>query len=238
MRRRGAPVLIIIAALLIAACGGGDSNNNAAGSVDVSQEAEPAPAIAQLAVLDLPPGFRSISFYHDVPGLLREVDDPVLAKIGAHAAEPGHSDGQGFANPESGELLFVITVVLESSDAALDAVTYLRAFPTNRIVEFISPDETLFEDRRQPDPAVGDGAVRFFLRYGSAENDGRTRNVASDLLIFANRANLTFILRSFNSMDVAETSSTGADLIPLSHILVQKLASQSTGLQTAGRGDG
>ena len=235
---RAAPVLIILAALLAASCRGDDTNDNAAEASDIPQASEPALAIARLAAPDLPPGFRTISFYHDIPGLLREMDDPMLAEIGVRAAEPGHSDGQGFANPESGELLFVITVVLKSSGAALDAVAYLREFPTERIAEFVSPDEALFEDRRQPDPTVGNGAVRFFLRYGSAENDGRTRNVASDLLIFANRTNLTFVLRSFNSAETAGTSPAGADLVALSHILVEKLADQSTGLQTAGRGDG
>ena len=210
--RRRSPALLALLALgigaVLSACGGGS---------EATQTATPEPraargVIVQVTAADLPGGFEEINFYHDIPGLLLGSSDPVLSGLGDLAQGEGRSAGQGFANGETGELLFVITIALNSAADAQSAIGYVAEQPASTIFELVSPDEQLFESERLPDPAVGQGAVRYRLRYGVETGGQRTRDVASDLVIFVSDGSLMFVLRS---VPTAEDSGSGGERVNL-----------------------
>ena len=126
----------------------------------------PAGAIVEVDLTDLPAGFEAIPFFHDVPGLLRDLDDEILGALGERARLPGQSAGQGFASADSGELAFVITITLDTAADAQRVIRYLTTLPAEGILGFISPDETLFENEQRRDPAVGDAAVQYSCGTG------------------------------------------------------------------------
>ena len=206
-------IAVVVTGLIVAGCSSGNDDNTAPQpSADdppttvtdppASDRTEPeVPGIiVDVALEDIPgEGFESIQFYQDVPGLLRELDDPVLADIGQRASDPDLSGGQGFANQETGELVFVIAIALQSAQRALDTVDYIDIQPVEDILNFISPDETLFESEQRPPPEVGDASLRYFLRYGVEEDGERLRDVTTDLVIFSRGGSLVFILRSVNT---------------------------------------
>ena len=225
--------LLFVAALIAAACSGGNDNNAApppttdAPPTTAEDPANPIPPepevpgiIVDVPLEDIPgEGFESIQFYHDVPGLLRELDDPVLAAIGQRASDLDLSGGQGFANRETGELVFVIAIALQSAERALNTVDYIDIQPVEDILDFISPDETLFESEQRPSPEVGDASLRYFLRYGVEENGERLRDVTTDLIIFSQGGSLVFLLRSVNTTNEPLTDGLELDIAALSQTI-------------------
>lgn len=197
---------------VLAACGGGSEATQSAATETRAARG----VIVQVTAADLPSGFEEINFYHDIPGLLLESSDPVLSGLGALAQGEGRSAGQGFANGETGELLFVITIALNSAADAQSAIGYVAEQPAATIFDLVSPDEQLFESEQLPDPAVGQGAVRYLLRYGVETGGQRTRDVASDLVIFVSDGSLVFVLRSVTTADEPGTGGERVDLAALS----------------------
>jgi hypothetical protein len=221
--------LLTVAALIAATCSGGDGDNTAsppapeAPPATVADPPDPDPTepevpgiIVAISVEDIPgEGFESIPFYHDVPGLLRELDDPVLSAIGQRASDPDLSEGQGFANPETGELVFVIAIALQSAQRALSTVDYIDIQPVEDVLNFISPDEMLFESEQRLSPEFGDASLRYFLRYGVEENGERLRDVTTDLVIFAEGGSLVFLLRSVVTTEEPLANGLGLDIAAL-----------------------
>ena len=204
------------AGLIAAACSGGG------GGDAVAAPATPGP-IVRVEASDLPAGFQPINFYHDIPGLLRDLSDPTLSGLGRRAAEPERSIGQGFANPETGELLFVITISMASTAAATAVLEYLAALPGAAVHQFISPDEQLFASDRIAGPNVGDGSLGHALRYGVEEEGQRTRDVVSDLLVFARRGTILFLLRSVSAGTEGATDPGSVDLIALGRLISDRI---------------
>ena len=210
-----------------------------AGAGDPAEQAEeeeeappdPAPpqrvaAIIEVLVDDLPPGFDAIPFYADIPGLLRESPDGNLASIGLRAAVPGLSAGQGFANNESGELIFVVTIMMESAEAAEAAVDYIGTRQPLQVMQLVEPSDTLFASDRKPDPLLGSSAVRYALRYGVEEAGRRTRDVATELVIFGQGGSLVFLQRSVNVTGATlETAGqeTDVDLLALGQSVAERI---------------
>ena len=179
--------------------------------------------IARIEAADLSSSFEEISFYHDIPGLLLDSSDPVLSGLGSLAHDPGRSDGQGFANPETGELLFVITIVLHSSADAQGTLDYIIAQPIETVFEFISPDEQLFESAELSPPKLGDRAARYTLRYGVEEAERRIRDVATDLVVFTDDCSLLFLVQSVNIADKPGLGES-ADITAVGRALSEALA--------------
>ena len=195
---------------------------------------------ARIEAADLSPSFEEISFYHDIPGLLLDSSDPVLSELGSLAHEPAHSDGQGFANPETGELLFVITLVLNASADAQDALDYIITQPIGTIFEFISPDEQLFESAELSPPELGDRAARYTLRYGVEEAGRRIRNVATDLVMFTDGCSLLFLVQSVNIADqprLGESVDIAAVGRAVSEALAEVRTAQAAPLREAGEAE-
>ena len=218
-------LLATVAACALAACGGGDASE-VAGVVAVADPSPPPPAgaIVEVDLTDLPAGFEAIPFFHDVPGLLRDLDDEILGALGERARLPGQSAGQGFASADSGELAFVITITLDTAADAQRVIRYLTTLPAEGILGFISPDETLFENEQRRDPAVGDAAVQYFLRYGVEEDGRRPRDVSTDLLVFAEGGSVVFVLRSLNSAAAIGTGGAALDIVGLGRALSERIA--------------
>ena len=162
------------------------------------EAAGPVGAVVEVRLEDLPPGFDAIPFYADIPGLLRESPDGNLASLGLRAAVPGISGGQGFANNETGELIFVVTILLESAAATEAAVDYIGTREVDEVMQFVEPTDTLFASERKPDPILGSNAVRYSLRYGVEVAGRRTRDVATELVVFGQDGSLVFLQRSVN----------------------------------------
>ena len=207
----------------------------AAAEADADEEQDPPPddpdppgpvaAIAEVRTDDLPPGFDAIPFYADIPGLLRESPDGNLAALGLRAAEEGMARGQGFANNDTGELVFVVTIMLESADAARTAVDYIATREPIQVKELVEPIDTLFESERTPDPILGASAIRYVLRYGVEDGGRRTRDVATELVIFAQDGSLVFLQRSVNvtGSDPASAQETDVDLLALGQSLAERI---------------
>ena len=225
--RRARPALALLAALglVLAACGGNGSEPAVEPAPEPEPERNPG-VIVEVLAEDIATGFEEINFYHDIPGLLLESDDPVLSGLGSLASEAGRSDGQGFANLETGELVFVITVVLNSLDDAHGALDYIAAQTVETIFQFISPDETLFDRERLADPRMGERAVRYSLRYGSEEGGRRTRDVATDLIIFTTGGSLVFVLQSVTTGDKASAAGQSVDLVTLSRTISDRIVDE------------
>ena len=207
----------------------------AAAEADADEEQDPPPddpdppgpvaAIVEVLTDDLAPGFDDIPFYADIPGLLRESPDGNLAALGLRAAEEGMARGQGFANNDTGELVFVVTIMLESADAARAAVDYIATREAIQVKELVEPIDTLFESDRTPDPILGASAIRYVLRYGVEDGGRRTRDVATELVIFAQDGSLVFLQRSVNvtGSDPASAQETDVDLLALGETLAQRI---------------
>ena len=207
----------------------------AAAEADADEEQDPPPddpdppgpvaAIVEVLTDDLAPGFDDIPFYADIPGLLRESPDGNLAALGLRAAEEGMARGQGFANNDTGELVFVVTIMLESADAARAAVDYIATREAIQVKELVEPIDTLFESDRTPDPILGASAIRYVLRYGVEDGGRRTRDVATELVIFAQDGSLVFLQRSVNvtGSDPASAQETDVDLLALGEALAQRI---------------
>lgn len=227
-RRRGlwgwgaAATLVGLAVVLLSACGSGPADDTASAAQTAEPIRDPG-VIARIEAADLAAGFEEINFYHDVPGLLLDSGDPVLSGMGSLASEPGRSDGQGFANTETGELLFVVTIVLNSPGDAQRAFDYIAAQPLETVFEFISPNELLFESAQLPSPGLGDGSARYALRYGAEEAGQRIRDVATDLVVFTDGGSLLFLLQSVNT---AEEPSPGesADITAVGRAVSRAIA--------------
>ena len=185
----------------------------------------PVAAIVEVLTDDLAPGFDAIPFYADIPGLLRESPDGNLAALGLRAAEEGMARGQGFANNDTGELVFVVTIMLESADAARAAVDYIATREPIQVKELVEPIDTLFESERTPDPILGASAIRYVLRYGVEDGGRRTRDVATELVIFAQDGSLVFLQRSVNvtGSDPASAQETDVDLLALGQSLAERI---------------
>ena len=207
----------------------------AAAEADADEEQDPPPddpdppgpvaAIVEVLTDDLAPGFDAIPFYADIPGLLRESPDGNLAALGLRAAEEGMARGQGFANNDTGELVFVVTIMLESADAARAAVDYIATREPIQVKELVEPIDTLFESERTPDPILGASAIRYILRYGVEDGGRRTRDVATELVIFAQDGSLVFLQRSVNvtGSDPASAQETDVDLLALGQALAERI---------------
>ena len=139
----------------------------------IEKQPEEIPGIlVQLSLNDITEtGFESVPFYHDIPGLLREMDDPILSTLGKSAGNPEQSRGDGFANTTTGELVFAISVALPSAQQAQKTVDYISSLPPETILLFISPDEDLFTGIKEPQPKIGNSSVHYFLRYGIQKNE-------------------------------------------------------------------
>lgn len=187
----------------------------------------PVGAVVEVRLEDLPPGFDAIPFYADIPGLLRESADGNLASLGLRAAVPGFSGGQGFANNETGELIFVVTILLESSQAAEAAVSYIGTREVEEVMQFVEPTDTLFASERKPDPILGSGGVRYALRYGVEDDGRRARDVATELVVFGQDGSLVFLQRSVN-VTGSELSAAGeeteVDLLALGRTVGERIA--------------
>lgn len=222
-RRRRALLALAIGGMgigaVLPACGGGSEATQAAATETRAARG----VIVQVTAADLPGRFEEINFYHDIPGLLLESSDPVLSGLGDLAEGEGRSAGQGFANGETGELLFVITIALNSAADAQGAIGYVTEQPAATIFELVSPGEQLFESERLPDPAVGQGAVRYLLRYGVETGGQRTRDVASDLVIFVSDGSLVFVLRSVPTADEPGSGGERVDLTALSATISDRI---------------
>ena len=227
-RRGRLGLAIALSALALAACGGSAEPDPVEppaaaepppASSEVVQGTQPAPAatppveaqppveiqppgptgaIVELETADLPDGFDVIPFYVDIPGLLRESPDRKLAVLGLRAGVPEMSGGQGFANRETGELIFMVTIRLDSVEQAAAAVDDIGARPVADVLSFVEPRDTLFESERQPDPRLGEAAVHYYLRYGVETGDRRSRDVTTDLVVFAAQGSVVFLQRSVN----------------------------------------
>lgn len=195
--------------------------------------AAPAGVIVDVSIDDLPPGFEAISFYHDIPGLLRDLEDDVLSDLGARAREAEQYEGQGFANSETGELVFTITILLDTAAEAEAIVAHIDAQPVERILEFISPDETLFEEQRHPDPPLGDRAVQYFLRYGVEEDSRRLRDVVTDLVVFADGASVIFVLRSVSLTEERGPPAPTFEVEGLGRIMSERMAEARASVEAA-----
>ncbi|MCY3920320.1 MAG: hypothetical protein OXG38_11040, partial [Chloroflexi bacterium] len=185
----------------------------------------PVAAIAEVLPDDLPAGFDAIPFYNDIPGLLRESPDAGLAALGQRAAEIGAPSGQGFHNGDTGEFIFVVTLMLESADEARAAVDYIATREPIQIKELVQPIDTLFESERRPDPLLGSRAIRYALRYGEEEGGQRTLDIHTELVIFAQDGSLVFLQRSVNVTggDPAGAEETDVDLLALGAVLAQRI---------------
>ena len=81
--------------------------------------------------------------------------------------------------------------------------------------------------QRQPDPILGSGGVRYSLRYGVENDERRTRDVATDLVIFGQDGSLVFLQRSVNvtgSGLSAAGEETEVDLLALGRTVAQRIA--------------
>ena len=223
----------------------------AAAEADADEEQDPPPddpdppgpvaAIVEVLTDDLAPGFDDIPFYADIPGLLRESPDGNLAALGLRAAEEGMARGQGFANNDTGELVFVVTIMLESAEAARAAVDYIATREAIQVKELVEPIDTLFESERTPDPILGASAIRYVLRYGVEDGGRRTRDVATELVIFAQDGSLVFLQRSVNvtGSDPASAQETDVDLLALGETLAERIGDiVAAGTPASADGDG
>jgi hypothetical protein len=239
-------------ALVVAACGGDDGGEGATdpAPADIVQAGEETPrddpegpassdegaaepedagpvgAIVELRPEDLPEGFAEITFYNDIPGLLLESADGNLAGLGLRATVPGFSDGQGFGNQTTGELVFLITILLESAESAESAVDYIATRRLDEVFGLVEPIDVLFESQRRPDLVLGGGGIRYFLRYGVEDDGRRTRDVTTDLIVFTEAASLVFLQRSVNvtgtDLSTAEAESS-VDLVALGMVLSERI---------------
>ena len=202
-------------------------------STPPSSEVEPPPEPAQgrlveLSAAEIATGFEPINFYHDIPGLLRDLDDGQLSALGERARDPELASGQGFASSASGELIFVITILHESAEAAAGIVQLIGAGPVADALAFISPDETLFEAATMSGPAVGDQSLRISLRYGREQDGERARDVSSDLVVFAQGTAVVFVLRSANTADLRTANlQEAADLETIAELISGRMQSPS-----------
>lgn len=219
-------LLLLAGALVVAACGGG-TVEPAPLAVIETPEVEPAGVIVEIDGRDLPTGEWTTSiFYNDIPGYLSEVNDIDLSALPAEARETGGLAGQGFHNPGTGEFFFLVTLAFENAERALDVMEQLDALAVERIFEFISPDDVLFEAERLGDPDVGDAAVQYFLRYGVFEGDTRVRDVGTDLLIFAKGGSVVFMQRSVNLRNDPVADADALDLVAISQLLVDRISEE------------
>lgn len=163
-------------------------------------------ALVPLELDDLPSGFgpTSNNLHNDIPGYLREHDDPVLARVGERAAQTDNRLGQGFQNLRDEEFIYVIQVSMAGHEDAVDAAGYIAGRTVREILAVIAPDdEELFEGARLDDPDVADLAAHFYVRHGFTVGGRRTRDVGSDLIVFAFRGTLVFIEGSAAASDDA-----------------------------------
>lgn len=219
-------LLLLAGAVLVAACGGSTKEPAPLPAVE-APEVGPAGVLVEIEGRDLPTGEWTTSiFYNDIPGYLSEVNDSDLAALPAEAREAGGLAGQGFHNPATGEFFFLVTLAFEDAARALEVIGHLDALAVDRIFEFISPDDVLFEAERLSDPDVGDGAVQYFLRYGVFEGDARTRDVGTDLIIFAKGGSVVFMQRSVNLRNDPVADADALDLVAISQLLVDRIGEE------------
>ena len=198
-----------------------------------SSEVEPPPEpalgrLVEFSAAEIATGFESINFYHDIPGLLRDLSDAELSALGERARDPELANGQGFASSASGELIFVITILHESAEAAAGIVQLIGAGPVADALSFISPDETLFEAATMSGPTVGDQSLRISLRYGREQDGERARDVSSDLVVFAQGTAVVFVLRSATTADLRTANLHPAtDLGTIAELISGRMQSPS-----------
>ncbi len=222
-------IIVVAAAWLAAACGGGRAE-------EVEVELPPAPpdppgpvgAIVEVRPDDLPAGFAATenNLYNDIPGLLRDSEDATFARLGTIANEADRAAGQGFFNNATGEFIFIVTILLDDADLAEGAIDYMRAQPAESIIEFISPDELIFETEQRPAPMLADASVLYFLRYGVEQDGRRTRDVATDLLVLAKGASLVFIQHSVNRATGRDPVGDDFDLAALGRVISERIAQE------------
>lgn len=208
MMVRHAPVLLLLAGatvfslLVLAGC-------RSQGAGAEIPEAEPVVrtpgALVPLELDDLPPGFgpTSNNLHNDIPGYLREHDDPVLAQVGERARPPDRL-AQGFQNLRDEEFIYVIQISMAGHEDATAAAGYIAARTVRDILAVIAPDdEELFEGAHLDDPDIGDLAAHFYVRHGFTVGGRRTRDVGSDLVVLALKGTLVFIEGSAAASDDA-----------------------------------
>lgn len=241
--------VVIVAGLAVAACSGGASGNTTppppTDDPPTTVTDTPAPdrtepevpgVIVAIPLEDIPgEGFESVPFINDVPGYLRELDDAVLSEIGRRASNPDLAGGQGFVNRETGEVIFVITIALQGAQRALDTIDYIDIQPVEDVLNFISPDETLFESEQRLAPEIGDASLRYFLRYGVEENGERVRDVTTDLVIFSQGGSLVFIQRSVVTPDEPLAEGLKLDVAALSETISIRFAEAITASADGGK---
>lgn len=210
MMVRHAPVWLLLAgaalsALLLAGC---RSQGAGAEIPDPEPVVRVPGALVPLELADLPAGFgpTSNNLHNDIPGYLREHDDPVLARVGERAgADQGVNRlGQGFQNLRDEEFVYVIQISMAGAEDATDAAGYIAGRNVREILAIIAPDdEELFEGARLDDPDLGDRASHFYVRHGFTVGGRRTRDVGSDLVVLAVKGTLVFIEGSAAASDDA-----------------------------------
>lgn len=227
------PGSLLIAFLVLAAMAGACGGDSVAETeppppdplVDLPPEPPPEPRVpgvlVELDESESPlPGFGAIRFKNDIPGHLREHEDQVLATLGEIARDDDRLL-QGFQNLREEKFFFVVQIRMRDDQDANDVVAHIRGLELSQILEFIAPEDELFEGRLEPDPEVpGEGAIaHFFLRHGlSDEGGGRIQDVGNDVIVLARGGTVLFI-EGRSPQDVEAPTRVDAEAIELARLL-------------------
>lgn len=255
-------IALLLAGGVIAACGGSGNAETDPPSTDVVVDTPPPPPPRIPGVLvELPdddgtllPGFGAIQLSNDIPGHLREHEDQILAQLGELARGPDRLR-QAFQNLREEKFVFTVQIRMRDDQDAIDAVSYIRTLDFDAVLQFIAPDEVLFEGRLEPTPDLGplpgssdatddptrdaapeDAAVHFFLRHGFSNDAGiRLQDVGNDIIVFARGGAVVFI-EGRSPQDVDSPTRVNNEILQLARVLAeslqsaydQKVAAQST----------
>lgn len=225
-----------IAGIVAAGCsGGGTAAAPEIPIAPVDNPSAPPPAedppplgvIVTVSADDLPGGFAEINLYNDIPGFLRDLDDPLLRGLGLQARGAGMAGGQGFVNQEDGILVFVVTIVTPTPDEAPTVVRHLAGLSVEAVHQLVSPSDALFEGAPRAAPRVGEAATASFLRYGLEEDGERLRDVATDLVVFARAGSVVFVQASIDAR--ANPAGARVDVVALARVIDARLQAEQAG---------
>ncbi|HJN91590.1 MAG TPA: hypothetical protein QGF05_02540 [Dehalococcoidia bacterium] len=242
---------LMVVALIAAACGGnGNAETDPPSDSDVLVDAPPLPPPRIPGVLvELPeddgtllPGFGAIQLSNDIPGHLREHDDQILAQLGELARGPDRLR-QAFQNLREEKFVFTVQIRMRDDQDAIDAVSHIRTLDFDAVLQFIAPDEDLFEGHLEPIPEIGPSpnigpdtrltpdepvpntAVHFFLRHGFSNDRGvRLQDVGNDIIVFARGGTVVFI-EGRSPQDVDSPTRVNNEILELARVLADSLDS-------------
>ena len=245
--------LLLAGGLIAAACGGSGNAETDPPTTDLVVEPPPLPPPRIPGVLvELPdddgtllPGFGAIQLSNDIPGHLREHEDQILAQLGELARGPDRLR-QAFQNLREEKFVFTVQIRMRDDQDAIDAVSHIRALDFDAVLQFIAPDEVLFEGRLEPTPDLGaipadtnssdaadgptrdaaapeDAAVHFFLRHGFSNDEGiRLQDVGNDIIVFARGGAVVFI-EGRSPQDVDSPTRVNNEILQLARVLAESL---------------